>query len=72
MAELAVQKYVRSAGVVVMITSALVALTAAPAVAATVTQAPTIAGDPSPGSELTATPGVWTPASAAAGYDWLR
>ena len=71
MAELAVQKYVRSAGVAVMTTSAL-ALSAAPAVAATVTQAPTIAGDPTPGSELTATPGVWTPASAAAGYDWLR
>ena len=72
MAELAVQKYVRSARVVVMITSALVALAATLAVGATVTQAPTIAGDPTPGSELTASPGVWTPANAAAGYDWLR
>ena len=38
MAELAVPKCVRPAGVVVMITSVLVALSAAPAFAATVTQ----------------------------------
>ena len=72
MAELAVRKYVRSARVVVMITVALVALATASALGATVTQAPTVSGDPSPGSELTATAGDWTPPGATAGYDWLR
>ena len=39
-----------------------------------VTQAPQISGDlaPGPGSELVASPGGWTPASATATYDWLR
>jgi hypothetical protein len=45
---------------------------AAPALGATVTQAPTISGDPTPGSELAASAGAWTPASATATYDWLR
>ena len=72
MAELAVQKYVRPARVVVMITSALVALAAAPAFGATVTQAPTVSGDPSPSSKLIASAGDWTPAGATASYDWLR
>jgi hypothetical protein len=72
MAELAVLRYVRPWRDVVMITMALLALAAAPALGATVTQAPTISGDPTPGSELTASPGDWTPASATATYDWLR
>ncbi len=72
MAELAVLRYVRPWRDVVIITIALLAFAAAPALGATVTQAPTIAGDPSPGSELTASTGDWTPASASAGYDWLH
>ncbi|HYM58042.1 MAG TPA: hypothetical protein VES79_08765 [Solirubrobacteraceae bacterium] len=54
------------------ITVALLALAAAPALGATVIQAPTISGDPTPGSELTASTGDWSPAGATAGYDWLR
>lgn len=72
MAELAVQRCVRPWREVLIIAIVLFGFVAAPAVGATVTQAPTIAGDPTPGSELTASPGAWTPASAAAGYDWLR
>ena len=44
---------------------------ASTAFAATVT-APTITGDPTPDSELTATSGTWTPADAKPTYDWLR
>ncbi len=72
MAELAVLRYVRPWREVVIISTALFALAAAPALGGTVTQAPTISGDPTPGSQLTASPGAWTPASATATYDWLR
>jgi hypothetical protein len=72
MAELAVLQYVRPWRDVVIISMALLAFAAAPALGATVTQAPKISGDPSPGSELTASTGSWTPASAPASYDWLR
>ena len=74
MAELAVQQHVRPARDVIVIVIALFAFAfaAAPALGATVTQAPTISGDPTPGSELTASVGDWTPASATATYDWLR
>ncbi len=72
MAELALEKYVCPWRDVVIITIALLAFAAAPALGATVNQAPTISGDPTPGSELTASTGDWTPASATAGYDWLR
>ena len=51
---------------------ALLAFAAAPALGATVTQVPTITGDASPGSVLTASTGAWTPASATANYVWLR
>lgn len=51
---------------------ALLACVAAPAFAATVTLAPTISGDASPGSELSASTGDWTPTGATPGYDWLR
>ena len=51
---------------------ALLALAAAPALGATVTEAPVISGDPTPAQELTASAGAWTPAGAAASYDWLR
>ena len=54
------------------LTVALLAVQAASALGATVTDAPTVSGDPSPGSELTATAGAWTPAGATASYDWLR
>jgi hypothetical protein len=68
----AVQKCVGGWRTAVIVTIALLALVAAPALGATVTQAPTVVGDPSPGSELTASTGEWTPASATASYDWLR
>ena len=45
---------------------------AASAHAATVTRAPTISGDPSPDSRLTASRGDWTPAGATPSYAWLR
>ena len=72
MAELAVLRYVRPWRDVVTISIALLAFAAAPALGATVTEAPAISGDPTPGSELSATRGDWTPASATASYDWLR
>jgi hypothetical protein len=74
MAELAVLRYVRPWRDVVSITIALLFFVAAPALGATVTQAPSISGDltPSSGTELIASPGDWTPASATATYDWLR
>src|SRR5215218_8427010 len=72
MAELAGKNYARPRRDVVIITLALLAATAAPALSATVTEAPTISGDPSPGSELTASTGSWTPAGATPNYDWLR
>jgi hypothetical protein len=65
-------RYVRPWRDVVIISIALVAFAATPALGATVTQAPSISGDPTPGSELTASAGAWTPASATATYDWLR
>jgi hypothetical protein len=48
------------------------AAAAAPALGATVTEAPVITGDPTPGWELAASTGAWTPAGASAGYEWLR
>jgi hypothetical protein len=57
---------------VVIITTVLVGFAAAPVLGATVTEAPTISGDQTPGSKLTASSGGWTPASATAAYDWLR
>jgi hypothetical protein len=56
----------------VIVAVALLAFAAAPAPGATVTQLPTITGDASTGSVLTASPGDWTPAWATVGYDWLR
>src|SRR3954470_22115691 len=72
MAGLVVPKHVCAWRDVVILTTALLALAAAPALGATVTQAPTISGDPSTGSTLTASPGQWTPAGAQPNYDWLR
>src|SRR5215218_434613 len=72
MAELAGKNYARPRRDVVIITLALLAATAAPALSATVTEAPTISGDPTPGSKLTASTGRWTPAGATPNYDWLR
>jgi hypothetical protein len=56
----------------VIIGVALLLSAAATARGATVTQAPVIVGDPTPGFELTASPGQWTPSKATATYDWLR
>jgi len=72
MAELAVLKVVRPWRDVVIISVALLLSAAAPARGATVTEAPEIAGVASPGFELTASPGRWTPPGATATYDWLR
>ena len=73
MAELAVLKVVRPWRDVVMISVALLLLSAAASArGATVTEAPVIAGVASPGFELTASPGRWTPPGATASYDWLR
>jgi hypothetical protein len=57
---------------ILMTVSILIAVAASTAFAATVTQRPTISGDPTPDFELTASPGAWTPASATPTYDWLR
>jgi hypothetical protein len=57
---------------IAVVSAALCASAAAAAHGATVTQAPAVLGDPTPGSELTATTGAWTPAGATATYDWLR
>jgi len=60
------------------ITLVIVGLAATTTFAATVTQVPAISGEPAPpglltpGIELTASAGAWTPASAQATYDWLR
>jgi hypothetical protein len=73
MAGPAVQKHVRPWRVAVILTTALLALAAAaPALGATVTQAPTVSGDAATGSTLTASAGQWTPAGAQPSYDWLR
>jgi hypothetical protein len=72
MVELAVRQRVRPWRDVIILSTALLALTAAAAIGATVTRAPTISGDPAPRSTLTASPGRWTPAGARANYDWLR
>jgi hypothetical protein len=50
----------------------MLVLVAVPALAATVTRAPTVSGDPSTGSQLTASTGQWTPSTATPNYDWLR
>ena len=64
--------YVRTLEAVIAVSIALLVSAAPPALGATVTEAPTISGDPTPGSELTASTGGWTPASATPSYDWLR
>jgi hypothetical protein len=71
MAKLAEFGVVRPWRVVLLISVGLL-LAAAPARGATVTEAPTVSGDPAPGNELTASRGSWTPADATAEYDWLR
>jgi hypothetical protein len=73
MAKLAMNKFIRRTGRrSVIVALALLALAASPALGATVTMAPAVSGDASPGSELTASSGAWTPASATPVYDWLR
>jgi hypothetical protein len=54
------------------LTLVLVSLLAVPAIAAEVTTAPTISGDPTLGALQEATTGAWTPAGAAPSYAWLR
>ena len=72
LSEFAVQRDGRRWRGIVIVAVALLAFAAAPALGATVTQLPTITGDASTGSVLTASTGAWTPASATVGYDWLR
>ncbi len=72
MAESAEHKKVRPLRALLTMTLIIAALAATGAFAASVTQAPTISGNLESGSELTATTGAWTPASATAAYTWLR
>ena len=74
MAESAEDKRARArwSGIAIAITVLAVCLAASTAFAAAVTQLPAISGDAVPDSELTASPGAWTPASATPTYDWLR
>ena len=72
MAESSQPKRTRFPGALAGITLALAGFLAATALAATVTQAPTIAGDPTVGSTLTTSAGSFTPSSAKAEYTWLR
>jgi hypothetical protein len=52
--------------------SAPTAVVAPPPAAPVATTAPTILGFPASGSELTADPGVWTPADATVALQWQR
>ena len=74
MPEFAVQRYGRRWRGIVIVAVALLAFVAVPALGATVTvtMVPTIEGDASPGSVLTASKGAWTPLSATPDYLWLR
>ena len=63
---------VRALGALVLATIALLASAAAPARGATVTEAPTVSGDPLSGNVLAASTGAWTPTDATPVYDWLR
>jgi hypothetical protein len=67
-----VQKLGRTWRGVASITLVVIGLAATAAFGATVTQAPSIAGEPTTGSELTASTGAWTPTRATPAYDWLR
>ncbi len=72
MAESAEHKKVRPWRAALTMTFVVAALAATTALAATVTQAPTISGNLESGSDLTASAGSWTPASATPTYTWLR
>ena len=72
MAESAEHKKVRPRRAALTMTVVVAALAATSALAATVTQAPTISGNLESGSDLTASTGAWTPTSATAAYTWLR
>jgi hypothetical protein len=72
MAEWAEKNRTRRWRAVTTMTVAVAVLAATGALAATVTQAPTISGEASPDFELTASAGAWTPAGATPTYDWLR
>ena len=57
----------------ITLTAVLIAVLAATAaLAATVTQRPTISGSLQSGETLTANGGAWTPSSATAEFTWLR
>ena len=72
MAESTEHKRARSRRAVVGLAIVVVGLVATTAVAATVTQAPTISGTLEAGSTLTASSGVWAPRDATPSYSWLR
>ena len=72
MPEFAVHRYGRRWRAIEIVAVALLAFTAAPARGTAVTKVPTIEGDASPGSVLTASQGAWTPLSATPDYLWLR
>src|SRR4051794_14264262 len=72
MAESAQLNRARRWRVVTMVTVLIAVVAATGALAATVTERPTISGSPLSGETLTATTGSWTPASATAEYTWLQ
>ena len=72
MAESTEKKHMTSWPRVASIALIVLGLAATTAIAATVTQTPTISGTLESGSELTASSGSWTPTSATPSYDWLR
>ena len=58
---------VRALEAVTVVSIALFVAAAAPALGATVTEAPTVSGDPASGNTLVATTGAWTPTARQRG-----
>ena len=55
-----------------IVAGVILASVTASAYAATITERPSISGNPAPGSELTASTGAWTPGTTPGEYVWLR
>ena len=72
MAESAHRQRARRRRRATIVAGVILAAVSASAYAATITEKPSISGTPVSGSELTATTGSWTPATAPAEYVWLQ
>jgi hypothetical protein len=72
MAESAQQNRTRRWRTVTTVTVLIAVLATTAALAATITQRPTISGSLKSGETLTANGGAWTPSSATAEFTWLR